>query len=153
MIIWRGFGFIGFLIPLVTTMVFLFMGSALSLPQNQAEALAGLGLLIGGVFTWLAGSRLNGGPAPSKVSATLAERERTYRQWIAEGRFSRGPNFPQPRSREEAEQQMYDQLRADQASLTTTNRNLHTLFFIPLQYAGLVIAAIGAVLAIALYVR
>lgn len=139
MIIFRGWGILTFLFAV------LFIGGAAQLADrsgNQA-VLMPLGIVLTGVASWFAGVHLNKTRPNQKVDAYLAQRAEQIRMAVESGTFA--PGGIRPTSLEQARAQGQALWEAEAAELRKAG-NQHTIFFIPMQYAGALIGAIGVVL-------
>ena len=142
MIIWRGWGIlaVGFFLAagiLGIAIPFSIWGEAAKWAMIPAAIAAGAGC-------WFTGVHLN----QTKPRRYLEEQLPLFQQQIAAsvaaGTF-RLPNQPPPTSLEEARGQAAGYLTfLSQSGTAQTNRN--TLFFVPLQYWGIVIAIWGIVM-------
>ncbi|UFU06741.1 hypothetical protein [Ruania halotolerans] len=141
MVIWRGWGILGLLFVLA---VGVGLGGLFRLViGEQYEPLPiGLGLAVAGVALFFAGRWFQGWDARRRADKYIESRRPEVAQTIAAGRFQPVPGY-QPASREEAEQLGAEMLEKEHAQVVRKLRGHHTLFFIPVQYFGLVVAVIG----------
>ena len=128
----------------VAMMLFGGLASTL-LPSPALPFSIGAGLLLAAVATWFTGIALNRTVPQRKIDVWTADRLDQLDELVATGRFSLGPGQPQPSSRDEA-QEMADELFEQEKQLAALHGfNVHTLFWIPMQYLAFVWAAIALV--------
>lgn len=147
MIIWRGWGILAFLAIGLGVGIAALLGSIFGIRSSDGQytALIGIGLVVGGVASYIFGQWMNvQRPEQRKVTA-MAEQRARIDQLLAEERFHAGPEFPWPSSKEEARAQA-DFVLAQFDKQLSNARNQHTLFFIPMQYIGILMAVGGVVL-------
>jgi len=146
MIIFAGWGILAAVPPVA--LYFLFTALAPNLPWIGA-----LGIVLGGVADWFLGVYFNQ-TRPAKDLATRMEARSAELHALADaGQFYRGPGYPMPTSLADAHQQA-DALAAEEYhALKGKVANRHTLFWIPMQYVGLLVAAAGVVYAVTGLVR
>lgn len=145
MIIWRGFGILGVFI--IGGSLALFM-ALLGNHGGQMDNIAGgLGLLTGGLGCGALGWWLNLQRPEAKAQEHLTALRSELWQRVHAGTFQLKPGAAAPTSEQESQSQI-EQLIASQApSVRKALRNNHSLFFIPLQWVGL-LAAIGGTVAV-----
>ncbi len=146
MIVWRGFGFLAVILGALGAL----LGTGLaSLAGDEGNVtLIGVGLAIGGVATAALGWYLNVINPQKKAQTWIAQRQAELQQAVAAGRFQPAPGIV-PSSHAEAQAQADQMLAQESAQVTKKLRNIHTLFWIPMQFIGVVIVVIGIVVAIA----
>jgi ABC-type transport system involved in cytochrome bd biosynthesis fused ATPase/permease subunit len=143
MVIWRGWGVLAFIYAAVA--MILFAGAASSLvPDTALPLTVAIGMIIAAVATWFTGNTMNRVAPQRKIDAWARQRRAQLDELVATGRFSLGPGQPQPQSLAEA-QQMSDALFAQELQQTKRALNVHTLFWIPMQYFAFVWAAIALI--------
>jgi hypothetical protein len=104
----------------------------------------GLGLVLGSIGTYFLGIYLNQTkPARDLATHMDARAAQLYAQ-VDAGTFYRGPGYPMPISLADARQQADALLLEEYAVRNNTGRNLHKLYFIPVQYFG-IIGAVGGI--------
>lgn len=147
MIVWRGFGFLAFLLGALGLLAGI--GISNSVSEGFSGPWVGLGLILGGAASFALGWWLNV-INPAKKATTWTEQRRAELQHaVATGQFQASPGVA-PSS--QAEAQVQADLMLDQESTTVTRRlrNIHTLFWIPMQWFGVLLVVLGVVLAIVL---
>ncbi len=150
MIIWRGLG----ILALLGIGLGLGLGSLLAAMLGIGESdpayssLMGIGLVIAGVGVYFLGQHLNLNQPARRKAELLAEQRQQYEALIAQERFHGGSEFPWPASQQEARAQSDVLLQRLDKRLDEL-RNNHTLFFIPMQYVGILAVAGGVVLFLA----
>ncbi|GAB2606176.1 transcriptional accessory protein [Pseudactinotalea suaedae] len=149
MIIWRGFGFVAVILGALGFLAGTGLSSLVSTDGELNGAMIGLGVLLGGVATFALGWYLNV-INPAKKSQTWVEQRRAeLSHAVASGRFQPAPGVV-PSSLAEAQVQADMMLDQESTAVTRRLRNIHTLFWIPMQWWGVVYALIGVVVAILL---
>ncbi len=151
MLIWRGWGIltVGFGI------VGIVLGTLLGVVLGGAGM--GIGVILAGAATTAFGHWINVVRPVPQVAALLAARERELTALVEAGAYRpssiglatkgayRPPTqLPMPRSLDEARRMAADQLAAESAHVRGELVNAHTLFFVPMQYAGWAMLALGA---------
>lgn len=141
MIIWRGLGILGVLIPAA-------LFGALYAP-TQNLALGGVGVLIGAVAVYFVGRYLNVQRPLAKLEEAVASRRQQLIAMVDAGTFYLGPGNPVPQNRAEAHAQAEALLAAERERALSSIRTQHSIFFIPLQWASVVllVPAIGMMIA------
>ena len=147
MIIWRGWGILAFLAVGLGVGIGALLGSLFGIPSSAGKytALIGIGFVVGGIASFLFGQWVNVQRPEQRKDEVMAEQRQRIEQLLAEQRFHAGPEFPWPSSIAEARAQADFVLGRLEARLTEA-RNQHTLFFIPMQYIGVLLAVGGIVL-------
>lgn len=140
-IIWRGWGVLAFVYAAVGMILFAGVASTL-VPESVLPFTIGIGLLLAAVATWFTGIALNRTSPRRKIDAWAQERKRQLDDLVVTGRFSLGPGQPQPTSVAQA-QEMADALFAHELAQAQRAFNVHTLFWIPMQYLAFVWGAIA----------
>ncbi|WP_159619210.1 hypothetical protein [Ruania rhizosphaerae] len=141
MVIWRGWGILGLLFVLL---VGVGLGGLfrLLIGEEYEPLPIGLGLAVAGVILFFVGRWFQAWDARRRADKYIASRRPEVEQTVASGRFQPVPGY-QPASREEAEQLAAEMLDKEHAQIVRRFRGHHTLFFIPMQYFGLVVAVLG----------
>lgn len=142
MIIWRGWGIIGFLIPLACAGLMAALGSELGM--DNPAILVALGVMLGGVGAFVTGRWFNETRAVEESASYMEGRNAELQHLIARGQFQLAPGYAQPRSMAEAQAQASAILQSEQAQVSKAFRNRHTVFWIPMQWFGVVVAVLGA---------
>ncbi|WP_460944565.1 hypothetical protein [Okibacterium endophyticum] len=147
MVIWRGWGILAFLYAFIAMILFAGLGSTL-LADSVLPFSITIGLLAAAAGTWFTGIAMNRTTPQRKIDAWAQGRRAQLDELLATGRFSLGPGYPQPTSTEEA-RQMADAVFARELEQTKQAYNVHTLFWIPMQYIAFVWAAIALIVFVA----
>lgn len=144
MIIWRGFGFLAVLIVAVGALIGFGMSSLVA-PEGEVNGpLFGLGLLIGAAGTFAAGWWLNVINPEKKTQKWVEQRRAELQFAVANGQFQASPGIA-PSSQAEAQGQAEAMLAHESAVVGKRLRNVHTLFWIPMQWIGVVVALVAVV--------
>lgn len=149
MIIWRGWGVLGFLIPLVLAAGGAALASAIG---GNPAVFVGLGIAVGGVATFFAGKWFNETNAEQKAASWRQARQQELQHLIRAGQFQVAPGYAMPRSHDEAQGQAAAMLQAEHQSVAKQLRNRHTLFWIPMQWAGVVAVVLGLAICVLMLV-
>ena len=124
MIIWRGWGILGLFVTLAGVFGTLAVVHALLGTSESASALGGgIGFLLAGAANFFLEDFRN------QLRADLWER-------VANDSFQMAPGAPAPSSEEEAAQQIEQVVTSESRDAERAGRNIHTFFFIPLQWVG-----------------
>jgi len=140
MIIWRGLGFLAVILALAGALLGTWLGSLAG--PSSTVTLIGVGLSIGGIATFALGWWLNVMDPAKKTQTWTVQRGAELQQAVAAGRFQASPGVV-PSSHAEADAQAQALLAHESAHVTKRLRNIHTLFWIPMQWIGVVIVVIG----------
>lgn len=147
MIVWRGWG-----IASVFTLLAGYSIAAgilwLFTDRPSAAWLLGLGGVVGGALTWLLGYFLNVLRVRSQVDAYAKNLRGTLHSRAEQGVFQAGPGVPVPSSAAEAATQIEYVVSQHTDDLAQRLKNQHTLFFIPVQYLGILAGVISVVAAL-----
>ncbi|WP_420114169.1 hypothetical protein [Pseudactinotalea sp.] len=147
MIIWRGFGFLAVLIGAVGALIGFGLSSAVAAEGEINGLMLGLGLLLGAAGIFALGWWLNV-INPAKKAETWTEQRRAELNFaIANGQFQAVPGVA-PSSQEQAQAQADAMLAQESVTVGKRLRNIHTLFWIPMQWIGVVLAIIAVLVAI-----
>ena len=142
MIVWAGWGILALVPPVA--LYFLMAAAA-----GGNVWVGAIGLILGGVIDWFLGVYFNKTRPARELAKTMDARSSELHAMAEAGTFYRGPGFPMPTSLADAHQQA-DQLAAEEYhALKSKVSNRNTLFFIPMQYFGILCAIGGAVLMVA----
>lgn len=146
-IVWRGWGGLAIGFPALGAILFLALLSSLRASSSSLGTGAGAGVALGSIGTFLFGRWINGSDRAQARAATMLEpRRHQLGQLVASGQFHLAPGMPLPRSHDEARAQadyVYQQ-ELHQLSEQLTGR--HTMFFIPMQFIGILTFAVGVMI-------
>lgn len=145
MIVWNGWGILSVLIPGLAAAAMAGLASALDM---AAGLFVGVGLVLGGIGAFFAGKWFNETNAAQKAAQWRSAREQELLHLVHAGQFQVAPGYAQPRTLEEAQQQAAAMLEAEHRAVAKKLRNRHTVFFVPMQWFGLFVSAIGLALVI-----
>ncbi|MGD7787664.1 hypothetical protein ACQCX2_05010 [Propionibacteriaceae bacterium Y1700] len=153
MIIWRGWGIIGAGFPLLGLLAALGLWSSMGSHGSPLPFMAPM-VILAGVGTFFLGRHLNGAAADKKVEQIIADRARHLDELVRTGQFHLAPGVPAPASMDEARFQADSVLNSEREQLRRRFSDVHTLFFIPVQWVGIVVAIIGvAMIPMAIFTR
>ncbi|GAB2969687.1 MAG TPA: hypothetical protein VKY71_05560 [Actinotalea caeni] len=163
MIIWRGWGIVA--LPLVALLVF-GLGTLISTGLLGHDALegvgAGIGLLVAAPVTWLLGRWLNQRSAEKAADRYVAARQPELHQQVHQAAENQTLRDLQGLSQEDLQMRWHDayarnrgqlegvavqQLASEREEVRRRLRNQNSLFFIPVQWLWVPLAA-GGVLAL-----
>lgn len=147
MVIWRGWGVLAFIYVAVAMMLCAGLASTM-LSEKALPFSIAIGLIAAAVATWFTGIAMNRTSPQRKIDAWFLERRAQLTHLVETGQFSLGPGQPQPASLEEA-RHMADALLEHERSQTKRTINVHTLFFVPMQYFAFVWGGIAVIVIIA----
>jgi hypothetical protein len=142
MVIWRGLGFLAFILAAGGALLGVLLGSAITGGDDPSAVYPGLGLIIGGAASFALGWWLNVIKPAQKAAQWTTQRQAELQTAVASGQFQPSPGIV-PASAQDAQAQADAMLTQESAHVTKRLRNIHTLFWIPMQWAGVVIVAIG----------
>ena len=140
MVVWRGFGILAF---------FLIAGGAALGGSTYQMAGSGIGIVVGGLASYFLGQYLNIQRPEQQINQAIEQRAHQLHAAAENGTFYLGPGNPMPTSRAEAHAQADQLLEQERARIADAGRNTHTLFWIPMQYIGLIAAVGGLIMAVA----
>lgn len=146
MIIWRGWGILAILIGGAAAG----LGAAMSVGNRAlTPILVGLMLIAGGVGTWFLGNYLNQKKPIAEFDSWYARRRDEVAAQVRGGAYHNvaDPQRPGQAAHPWAVGEYVLQQESAKVRAALTNR--HSLFFIPLQYLGFVMGAIGIVVMVA----
>ncbi len=143
MVIWRGWGILAILFIPLGAVAFGGLFTLILGEENSSLAL-GLGLIVGGVALFFAGRWFQDWDAERRTKNYMTARKAEVEATVASGRFQPVPGY-QPRDHAEAQHLATQMLEQEQGTVKKQLRNRHTIFFIPMQYFGIVLAAIGLI--------
>ena len=144
MIIFRGWGLLGAAFPALTAFA---LGALPASMYGSKSAItnivAALGALVGGALGFLCGRWLNVIRPRAKVAEWQEHRRDELRARVDAGQFQMAPGVQAPASREEGYAQVEQLIAAESPEILSQLKNIHTLFYIPMQWfaigAGVVI--------------
>lgn len=134
-------GGLGVVITLVATLALIGIGTVVGGPTT---VWVGLGIALGGAGTLAFGWWINVTRPAQQTERWAQERGQELDHLVRTGQFQLAPGIPQPSSMDEAQTQAGQLLASERAHVTQRLSNVHTLYFIPLQWAGIAVIAIGA---------
>ena len=137
MIIYRGWGLLGLVIPALTAFAFGALPTSLYGSKSAiTNAAIGVGALVGAVLGFLLGRWLNVIRPRTKLAEWQAQRRAELRARIDAGPFQMAPGFRPPSSREEGYAQIEHLIATESPEALRKLSNIHTLFFIPMQWVS-----------------
>jgi hypothetical protein len=95
---------------------------------------AALGALVGGALGFLCGRWLNVIRPRAKVAEWQEQRRAELRARVDAGQFQMAPGLQAPSSREEGYAQVEQLITNESPDVLRQLKNIHTLFFIPMQW-------------------
>ncbi|MDR1449620.1 MAG: hypothetical protein LBI84_05375 [Propionibacteriaceae bacterium] len=143
MIIWRGWGVLAIFIPAACAAGL----AALFGSSGRTGFWTDVGLTAGGVICYFVGRWLNVTRPDRQLAASLADRAAELHADADSGVFSLGPGYAPPTSLAEAHAQADQLASAEYEAWKKNARRRHSLFWVPIQYWGLVLG-VGGVLVI-----
>lgn len=146
MIIWRGWGILAILIGGACAG----LGAAMSLANpSLTPILVGLMLIGGGVGIWFLGDWLNVKRPVAEFDGWFAQRRTEVAALVRGGAYSNVPDPQRPGQLADPWAVADYVLQQESAKVRAALTNRHSLFFVPLQYFGFVMGAIGIVVMVA----
>lgn len=135
MIIFRGWGLLGAAFPALTAFA---LGALPASMYGSKSAItnivAALGALVGGALGFLCGRWLNVIRPRAKVAEWQEQRRAELRARVDAGQFQMAPGLQAPSSREEGYAQVEQLITNESPDVLRQFKNIHTLFFIPMQW-------------------
>jgi hypothetical protein len=135
MIIFRGWGLLGAAFPALTAFA---LGALPASMYGSKSAItnivAALGALVGGALGFLCGRWLNVIRPRAKVAEWQEQRRAELRARVDAGQFQMAPGLQAPSSREEGYAQVEQLITNESPDALRQLKNIHTLFFIPMQW-------------------
>lgn len=135
MIIFRGWGLLGAAFPALTAFA---LGALPASMYGSKSAItnivAALGALVGGALGFLCGRWLNVIRPRAKVAEWQEQRRAELRARVDGGQFQMAPGLQAPSSREEGYAQVEQLITNESPDVLRQLKNIHTLFFIPMQW-------------------
>ena len=148
MIIWRGWGIVGFFLIIGGVALTMGLSGHNSSDTPAGVVAAGAGLLLGGAACAAFGYWLNVTRPRSKADEYLEGLRQELWQRVRAGAFQVEAGAPAPRDEAEATQQVEHIVAQQRPMIERRLRNRNSLFFIPLQWLGGAVAVGGVVLAL-----
>lgn len=145
MVFWRGLGFLGFILMALGAVAFAGIATAIDGPL---QVLTGIGLVVGGGLTFALGWLINVVMPARQTEEWAGSRQQELDQYVQSGRFQLAPGAPLPGSLAEAQAQAAHLLESEKAQVGKLSRNRHGLYFMPLQWAGVVGVCLGLIIAL-----
>lgn len=142
MIIYRGWGGMGVVLPLLGAGIMLAIASSLKLSDAMFPKMAIVGGFLGAVGAWFLGRWLNQKRPFTKLEEWKSERRVELRSLVDQGQFQIAPGVPAPATREEGYAQAEELLEREARDLLPRTLNQHTLYGVPLHMVGLVIGVL-----------
>lgn len=99
-----------------------------------ANIFVALGALVGGALGFLCGRWLNVIRPRAKVAQWQEQRRAELRARVDAGQFQMAPGVQAPASREEGYAQVEQLIAAESPEILSQLKNIHTLFYIPMQW-------------------
>ncbi len=142
MIIWRGWGVLAILIAGAS----IGLGVAMSTVNPALRSIfVGLMLIGGGVGTWFLGDWLNVKRPVAEFDGWFANRRNEVAALVRGGAYVNVPDPQRPGQFADPRAVGEYVLQQESAKVRAALTNRHSLFFVPLQYFGFVMGAIGIV--------
>lgn len=101
------------------------------------------GFLLAAVACWYLGQYLNISRPAKKIDEHLELQRAEMWERFHTGAFQAAPGSPAPASEEEARAQIEGLIDEMRPGPLRSHRNVHTLFFIPIQWLSVVFASLG----------
>ena len=135
MIIFRGWELLGAGIPVLTAFVINALPMSLYGDKSAiANIFVALGALVGGALGFLCGRWLNVIRPRAKVAEWQEQRRVELRARVDAGQFQMAPGVQAPATREEGYAQVEQLIAAESPEILSQLKNIHTLFYIPMQW-------------------
>ena len=135
MIIFRGWGLLGAAFPALTAFA---LGALPASMYGSKSAItnivAALGALVGGALGFLCGRWFNVIRPRTKLTQWQEQRRAELRARVDAGQFQMAPGLQAPSSREEGYAQVEQLITNESPDVLRQLKNIHTLFFIPMQW-------------------
>ena len=148
MIIWRGWGIIGFLLIGLGIAAVTGLTGQNGTGSPAATVSLGAGFLLGGAICAVFGYWLNVARPRQQVGGYVEDLRQDLWQRVREGSFQVEPGAAAPRDEAEATQQVEHIVAQQRPMIERRLRNRNSLSSIPLQWRGGAVAVGGAVLAL-----
>lgn len=140
MVIWNGYGILAVLYPLVLGAIGAALGGNMR-GDGSALLLGGIGVLIGAALAFVHGWYMNVSNPKKKFEEWQQQERPRMQEAAARGQFSY--NGISPRSPQETDE-LISRLFADRQEEAL--RQLHRVFFVPMQWFSVAAAVLGLVL-------
>lgn len=113
---------------------------------GQSASLTGIGIgcLVFGAGGFFLGRWLNETRPDAKLEAHPGEMRQRLYAMVAQGTFQAAPGVPAPSTSQEAQMQVEQLVAAERAAVGSRLRNHSTLFWIPVQWWGIIEVLVGA---------
>ena len=135
MIIFRGWGLLGAGIPVLTAFAIGALPMSLYGDKSAiANIFVALGALVGGALGFLCGRWFNVIRPRTKLTQWQEQRRAELRARVDAGQFQMAPGLQAPSSREEGYAQVEQLIAAESPEILSQLKNIHTLFYIPMQW-------------------
>ena len=139
MIIWCGWGILTFFVTVVGVFGFLAVVTALMGDGEMTSMLGGgIGILAAGVANFFLGRWLNLIRPAREAEGFRNQLRAELWERVANNSFQVSPGAPAPSSEQEAAQQIEQIVESRTRDVARARSNIHTFFFIPLQWIGVV---------------
>ena len=137
MIVYKGWGVLGILLPLLG--VGLMCGIASLFNPSNAVYLkfALIGVVVGSVGTWFVGQWLNQKRPRVKLARWMEERRKELCSLVDQGQFQLAPGVPLPASAEEGYAQVEQKVQQEASEVLPKMTNQHSLYWVPLHWEGI----------------
>lgn len=137
MIIYRGWGGMGIVLPVLGAGIMLAIASSLKLPSAMFLKFALVGGFLGAVGAWFLGRWLNQKRPFVKLEEWKAQRRVELCSLVDQGQFQIAPGAPAPTSKVEGYAQVEELLEREARDLSPRMLNQHSLYGVPLHMVGL----------------
>ena len=139
MIIWRGWGILTLFVTVAGVLGFLAVVTALMGDGEMTSMLGGgIGILAAGVANFFLGRWLNLIRPAREAEGFRNQLRAKLWERVANNSFQVSPGAPAPSSEQEAAQQIEQIVESRTRDVARARSNIHTFFFIPLQWIGVV---------------
>ena len=143
MIIFRGWGLLGVVIPALTTFALGSMPLSMYGTKNViANIIIACVAVVGGALGFLFGRWLNVVRPQNRLAEWQQQRRAELYARVDAGQFQLAPGIPAPSSREEGYAQVEQLIAGESPEVLRQLRNIHTVFFIPMQWVSVGVSAL-----------
>lgn len=143
MIIFRGWGLLGAAIPALTAFAIGALPASLYGSKSAiTNIVIALGALVGGALGFLCGRWFNVIRPQTRLAEWQGQRRAELRARVDAGQFQMTPGLPVPSSREEGYAQAEQLVTNESPEVLRRLKNIHTLFFIPMQWFAVGVGAV-----------
>ncbi|WP_161925087.1 transcriptional accessory protein [Actinomyces sp. 432] len=153
MIVWTGGGVLALLFWGLGVGAGSAAASALGGSDSTQTMCIGIACLFFGFASYLVGKWFNITRPSRQAEQRLADYQQELLGRVQAGAFQAAPGVPAPRSVEEAQQQVGSLVERERARLQRGLRNRHTMFWIPMQYWGMLQVIGGGVMIVVAITR